>query len=139
MAGDELRCAHSDCHSRPTYHLCPEHRGAADQDLVYGSTMAECPECESKPGSGFLVCCTCRAIQLTELAAWMRANGATRARVGELELELSPGPVNSTAPSPRREPLSEEELAKQARERKRAKYRAELGHPIDDKLLDGLP
>lgn len=68
----------------------------------------------------------------------MRANGATRAKVGDIELELAPQPppvVTREAPKPK---TSEDEHI-EAIKRKREKYKRELGYTPTDEFLEHLP
>ncbi len=78
---------------------------------------------------------------LDALASWMRAHGATRAKVGPLELELSP---QLPAAPPREGPaLSEDERevaqAKARHEAKRRRLRLELGFTPTDEFMAQLP
>ena len=76
--------------------------------------------------------------RLGALASWMRAHGAVRAKVGDLELELSPefpGP-RDVAP---RKPKTEAEMKIEALDAKRRRYRMELGYTPTDSFLASLP
>lgn len=79
--------------------------------------------------------------RLDTLAEWMRAHGATRAKVDGLELELSPIPYGQAGPpTPRREPPTEEEKRKMALSEKRRKYMRELpASVLTDDFLARLP
>ena len=82
-----------------------------------------------------------RTVELDVLAAWMRANGATRAKAGDLELELSP----QLPASPLREPVKPSEAEKEAsrakalHEAKRRRLRMELGYTPTDEFMAQLP
>lgn len=75
---------------------------------------------------------------LDNLIGWMRNRGVRRFRQGDVELELDPEYLPTEELKARRE-VTQEEITARKRERKRERYRLELGYAPPDELLDKLP